>query len=158
MTDLSLRVFDSVLDMLSNEHNPTPIVRLNRVVPFKQSTVYAKLEWYNPFGAVKDRIAANLVRDARERGINLENLVEPTSGKTGMGLAMIANTGKLNSPPPSPSRASAPAARSPAPAAPVAPGRGDRRAAGRPGGGDRHHLRRGKALTGCLPAHQESRL
>ncbi len=96
MTDVSLRVFDSVLDMLSNEENPTPMVRLNRVVPFKHTAVYAKLEWYNPFGAVKDRIAANLVRDALERGVKLENLVEPTSGNTGMGLAMIANASKLN--------------------------------------------------------------
>jgi len=91
MTDYNLRVFDSTLDMLSNENNPTPIVRLNRVSPFKHTKVYAKLEWYNPFGAIKDRVAANLVRDAEERGIKLENLVEPTSGNTGMGLAMIAN-------------------------------------------------------------------
>ena len=47
MTDVSLRVFDSVLDMLSSEQNPTPMVRLNRVVPFKHTTVYAKLEWYS---------------------------------------------------------------------------------------------------------------
>jgi cysteine synthase/rhodanese-related sulfurtransferase len=91
MTDYSMRVYDSVLDMLSGPENPTPIVRLNRVVPFKHTKVYAKLEWYNPFGAVKDRVAANLVRDAEERGIKLENLVEPTSGNTGMGLAMISN-------------------------------------------------------------------
>ena len=91
MTDYSLRVYDSTLDMLSNAENPTPIVRLNRVTPYKHTKVYAKLEWYNPFGAVKDRVAANLVRDAQERGIKLENLVEPTSGNTGMGLAMIAN-------------------------------------------------------------------
>ncbi len=91
MTDLSRRVFDSVLDMLSSEENPTPIVRLNRVTPYKHTTVYAKLEWYNPFGAVKDRVAANLVRDAEARGVHLENLVEPTSGNTGMGLVMIAN-------------------------------------------------------------------
>jgi cysteine synthase/rhodanese-related sulfurtransferase len=91
MTDLSRRVFDSVLDLLSNEENPTPLVRINRVTPFKHTKVYAKLEWYNPFGAVKDRVAANLVRDAVERGLKLENLVEPTSGNTGLGLAMIAN-------------------------------------------------------------------
>jgi cysteine synthase/rhodanese-related sulfurtransferase len=91
MTDYSLRVYDSTLDMLSNAENPTPIVRLNRVTPYKHTKVYAKLEWYNPFGAVKDRVAANLVRDAQERGIKLENLVEPTSGNTGMGLAMISN-------------------------------------------------------------------
>ncbi|HEX7899668.1 MAG TPA: pyridoxal-phosphate dependent enzyme [Planctomycetota bacterium] len=91
MTDLSRRVFDSVLDMLSNEQNPTPMVRLNRILPFKHTKVYAKLEWYNPFGAVKDRVAANLVRDAEEKGVKIENLVEPTSGNTGLGLAMIAN-------------------------------------------------------------------
>ena len=55
--------------------------------------MYAKLEWYNPFGAVKDRVAANLVRDAEERGLLPAHtrLVEPTSGNTGIGLAMIAN-------------------------------------------------------------------
>src|SRR4030095_11236619 len=96
MSDHSKRVYDSILDMLSSVENPTPIVRLHRVSPFKHTQVYAKLEWYNPFGAVKDRVAANLVRDAEERGLKLENLVEPTSGNTGMGLAMIANAKKLN--------------------------------------------------------------
>ncbi len=91
MTDFSLRVYDSMMDMLSSAENPTPIVRLNRVSPFKHTKVYAKLEWYNPFGAVKDRVAANLVRDAEERGVKISNLVEPTSGNTGMGLAMISN-------------------------------------------------------------------
>jgi cysteine synthase/rhodanese-related sulfurtransferase len=96
MSDHSTRVYDSILDMLSSAENPTPIVRINRISPFKHTKVYAKLEWYNPFGAVKDRVAANLVRDAEEKGIKLENLVEPTSGNTGMGLAMIANARKLN--------------------------------------------------------------
>ena len=95
MSDHSKRVYDTVLDMLSSVENPTPIVRLNRITPFKHTQVYAKLEWYNPFGAVKDRVAANLVRDAEERGLKLENLVEPTSGNTGMGLAMISNAKKL---------------------------------------------------------------
>ena len=63
---------------------------LNRTSPFKHATVYAKLEWYNPFGAVKDRVAFNLIRDAEERGTlgGTKNLVEPTSGNTGMGLAI----------------------------------------------------------------------
>ncbi len=82
-----------MLGLLSNEENPTPLVRLNKVVPYKHTQVYAKLEWYNPFGAVKDRIAANMVRDAEERGVLKpgKKLVEPTSGNTGLGLAMIAN-------------------------------------------------------------------
>jgi cysteine synthase/rhodanese-related sulfurtransferase len=91
--DHRLRVYDSMEGLLSNADNPTPLVRLNRVVPFKHAKVYGKLEWYNPFGAVKDRVAANLIADAEERGL-LEagqKLVEPTSGNTGMGLAMISN-------------------------------------------------------------------
>jgi len=91
VADYNLRTYESVLEMLSGPENPTPIVRLNRVIPFQHTRVYAKLEWYNPFGAVKDRVAANLVADAEKRGEHLENLVEPTSGNTGMGLAMISN-------------------------------------------------------------------
>ena len=68
MTDHSLRAYDSILDLLPDADNPTPIVRLHRVTGFEHARVYAKLEWYNPFGAVKDRVAANLVRDAEERG------------------------------------------------------------------------------------------
>lgn len=95
MSDPTLRVYENVLEMLSSAENPTPLLRLDRVIPFKHTRVYAKLEWYNPFGAVKDRVAANLVRDAEERGLKLENLVEPTSGNTGMGLAMISNAKRL---------------------------------------------------------------
>ncbi len=91
--DHTLRVYDSIIGLLSSEENPTPLVRLNRVVPFEHARVYAKLEWYNPFGAAKDRIAANMIRDAEERGTLTagKKLVEPTSGNTGFGLAMIGN-------------------------------------------------------------------
>ena len=87
------RVYDSIVDMLSNEDNPTPIVRLNRVVPYKKTKIYAKLEWYNPFGAIKDRIGANLLAEAEEDGIldQVKKLVEPTSGNTGFALTMMAN-------------------------------------------------------------------
>ena len=93
MDDHSLRVYDSILGLLSGPENPTPLVRLNKVTPFKQTRVYAKLEWYNPFGAVKDRVAANLIADGEARQTVQPNqkLVEPTSGNTGMALAMIAN-------------------------------------------------------------------
>ena len=93
MPDHGLRVYDSMVGLLPDADNPTPLVRINRVVPFEHARVYGKLEWYNPFGAVKDRVAANLIADAEERGA-LEagqKLVEPTSGNTGMGLAMISN-------------------------------------------------------------------
>jgi len=91
--DHARRVYDSMLGLLSGEDNPTPMVRLTRVVPFAHARVYAKLEWYNPFGAVKDRVAANMVREAEDRGALSAGakLVEPTSGNTGMGLAMVGN-------------------------------------------------------------------
>ena len=87
------RVYDSILELLSNEENPTPLLRLQRVTPFRHAKVYAKLEWYNPFGAVKDRVAANLLADAEAHGRVPPGtrLVEPTSGNTGMALAMLAN-------------------------------------------------------------------
>ncbi len=91
--DHTLRVYDSIIGLLSSEENPTPLVRLNKVVPFEHAQVFAKLEWYNPFGAIKDRIAAHMIRDAEERGelSSGRKLVEPTSGNTGFGLAMIGN-------------------------------------------------------------------
>jgi cysteine synthase len=93
MTNYQTRVYDDILEMLSNVDNPTPLLRLNRTVPFAQTRVYAKLEWYNPFGSIKDRVAANMIADAQGRGLLSEEqaLVEPTSGNTGMGLAMMAN-------------------------------------------------------------------
>lgn len=89
----STRVYDSILGLAANLENPTPLVRLNRVVPFEHAVVYGKLEWFNPFGSVKDRVAGNLVRDAEARGQLPPHtrLVEPTSGNTGMALAMLAN-------------------------------------------------------------------
>ncbi len=78
--DHTLRVYESIIGLLSSEENPTPLVRFNRVVPFEHARVFAKLEWYNPFGAVKDRIAANMIRDGEERGTlgPGKKLVEPT--------------------------------------------------------------------------------
>ncbi|MGH8871868.1 MAG: pyridoxal-phosphate dependent enzyme [Acidimicrobiia bacterium] len=92
MNDHTLRIYDSMLGLLSNVDNPTPLVRLNHVVGFEHTEVYAKLEWYNPFGSVKDRIASNMISQAREQGdLTDEDLVEPTSGNTGLGLVMMGN-------------------------------------------------------------------
>ncbi len=87
------RVYDSILELASNVDNPTPLVRLRRVVGLTHAQVWAKLEWYNPFGAVKDRVAASLIADSEERGLLTPGMriVEPTSGNTGMALAMLAN-------------------------------------------------------------------
>jgi cysteine synthase/rhodanese-related sulfurtransferase len=96
MADHGRRVYESILELLSSVENPTPLVRIQRVSPYRHAKVYAKLEWYNPFGAVKDRVAANLLHAAEEQGIRLEHLVEPTSGNTGMALAMLANARHLD--------------------------------------------------------------
>ena len=69
MQDHRLRVYDSILGLLCDVENPTPLVLLNHVVPFEHAQVYAKLEWYNPFGAVKDRIAAKMIAAAETRGL-----------------------------------------------------------------------------------------
>lgn len=81
--------------MLPDINNPTPMILLSKLPKeFKHTKFYGKMEWYNPFGSVKDRIASNMVFDAvAQKYINNKttNLVEPTSGNTGLGLAMIAN-------------------------------------------------------------------
>jgi len=91
--DHQFRVYDSMLGLLSSEENPTPMVRLNKVTPYRHTQVFAKLEWYNPFGAVKDRVAANLIHEAERQGLLSpgKKLVEATSGNTGLGLAMMGN-------------------------------------------------------------------
>lgn len=88
-----VRVYETILDLLPSVDNPTPLVKLNRVNPYEHTQVYVKLEWYNPFGSVKDRVAASMVREAQVLGTISEKqqLVEPTSGNTGLGLAMVSN-------------------------------------------------------------------
>jgi cysteine synthase A len=68
------------------------MVRLNRVVPNGAAEIVAKLESLNPAGSVKDRIALSMIEDAERRGILKPGatIVEPTSGNTGIGLAMVA--------------------------------------------------------------------
>jgi cystathionine beta-synthase len=70
----------------------TPLVRLNSVVPAGAGTVVAKVEYLNPGGSSKDRIAAKMI-DAAEASGQLKpggTIVEPTSGNTGVGLALVA--------------------------------------------------------------------
>jgi len=89
------RVYDSMYHMLSDVDNPTPLVRVpSHLIGLSENAeVYIKCEWLNPFGAVKDRVAASLILDAIDSGrmANIKSLVEPTSGNTGLGLAMMNN-------------------------------------------------------------------
>ncbi|SPE25476.1 Cysteine synthase B [Candidatus Sulfotelmatomonas gaucii] len=86
------RVYENVFEMMPDEDNPTPLVRVNRLNPNADFPLYAKLEWMNPFGSVKDRAAWFLLRDLEERGelSDGRGLVEPTSGNTGISLAGMA--------------------------------------------------------------------
>jgi cysteine synthase A len=82
------KVVNNVLELVGD----TPLVRLNRVVPADAATIYGKLESLNPAGSVKDRIALSMI-EAAEREGRLKpgaTIVEPTSGNTGIGLAMVA--------------------------------------------------------------------
>jgi cysteine synthase len=69
----------------------TPLVRLNRIAKGAKAQILAKLEFFNPLGSVKDRIAASMIQAAEADGIISNNtlIVEPTSGNTGIALAFI---------------------------------------------------------------------
>jgi cysteine synthase A len=82
------KIADTVLDLVGG----TPMVRLNRVVPAGSAQIVAKIESMNPAGSVKDRIALNMIETAEREGRLKpgDTIVEPTSGNTGIGLAMVA--------------------------------------------------------------------
>lgn len=83
-------IYNNLIDMIGN----TPIIKLNNIVNENMAEVYVKLEKYNPAGSIKDRAALGMIEDAEERGLLKKDsvIVEPTSGNTGIALAMI---GKL---------------------------------------------------------------
>ncbi|MEK7846258.1 MAG: pyridoxal-phosphate dependent enzyme, partial [Nitrospinota bacterium] len=69
----------------------TPLIKLNRIVSEDYANIYAKVEYFNPGGSVKDRIALVMIEDAERRGVLKKGntIIEPTSGNTGIGLAMV---------------------------------------------------------------------
>ena len=88
MTTIKNGIAESVLDLVG----ATPMVRLGRMASDGWAEVLAKLESLNPAGSIKDRIALNMIEDAERRGLIHpgDTIVEPTSGNTGIGLAMVA--------------------------------------------------------------------
>ncbi|ETI69713.1 cysteine synthase A [Neobacillus vireti] len=84
-----VRVANSVAELVGQ----TPIVKLNRLTDENSAEVYLKLEYFNPGSSVKDRIALAMIEAAEEQGLikpGVDTIIEPTSGNTGIGLAMIA--------------------------------------------------------------------
>ena len=85
-------VYKSVVDLIGDDRNPTPLVRVNKLTENQNYDLFLKLEWYNPFGSIKDRTAKYLIKGLNERGdLKGKEIVEPSSGNTGIALAGIAN-------------------------------------------------------------------
>lgn len=85
-----MKVYQNITQLVGN----TPLLQLTNYAKLNQldANVYAKLEYFNPAGSVKDRIAKAMIDDAEAKGILKENsvIIEPTSGNTGIGLAAVA--------------------------------------------------------------------
>ena len=84
------KINSSILDLIGN----TPLVELTKIEKEKdlQARLLVKLEYFNPAGSVKDRIARSMIEDAEARGVLKpgSTIIEPTSGNTGIGLSAIA--------------------------------------------------------------------
>ena len=80
-------MYDNILDTIGQ----TPLVRINRLNPKPHIPLYAKIEGFNPTGSIKDRIALKMIEQAEQCGALTpdKTIIEPTSGNTGIGLAMI---------------------------------------------------------------------
>lgn len=83
-----MRIVENIVDLIGY----TPVVRLNRLTGEKDATILLKLEFFNPGSSVKDRIALAMIEKAAKEGRLKEGdtIIEPTSGNTGVGLAMVA--------------------------------------------------------------------
>jgi len=80
-------IFNNITELIGN----TPLIRLNNLVTEDSAEVVLKLESFNPGGSIKDRIAINMIEEAEKSGKIKAGgvLVEPTSGNTGIGIAMV---------------------------------------------------------------------
>jgi cysteine synthase len=84
---MSRGIAESILDLIGQ----TPLLHLSRFVQPPLADVYAKIEWLNPGGSVKDRAALGMILDAEEKGLLQPGgtIIEPTAGNTGIGLALV---------------------------------------------------------------------
>ena len=82
-----MRVAESVIDLIGQ----TPLLHISRFAPPPLANVYAKIEWFNPGGSIKDRAALGMILDAEDKGLlkTGATIIEPTAGNTGIGLALV---------------------------------------------------------------------
>lgn len=82
------RLANNILELIGN----TPMVKLNKIIELDIAEILAKLEFFNPGGSVKDRICLSMIEDAERKGLLKpgSTIIEPTSGNTGIGLAIVS--------------------------------------------------------------------
>lgn len=83
-----MKVVNSITELIGE----TPVVKANRLMDENSADLYLKLEFFNPSSSVKDRAALSMIEDAEKKGLLKEGstIIEPTSGNTGIGIAMVA--------------------------------------------------------------------
>ncbi|MCC6545195.1 MAG: cysteine synthase A [Nitrospirae bacterium] len=85
---MSKKIYNNAIDLIGN----TPMVRINKIPGLDGGNVYAKMELFNPGGSIKDRICLSMIEEAEKSGKLHpgDTIIEPTSGNTGIGLALVA--------------------------------------------------------------------
>ncbi len=85
---MKTKIVNNVLELIGD----TPLVRINKIVEEDMAEILGKLEFFNPGGSIKDRICLNMIEDAEKKDLLKPGsiIIEPTSGNTGIGLAMVA--------------------------------------------------------------------
>jgi len=85
---MTMKIAGNISELIGN----TPLVRLGRIVEPEMAGILAKVEYFNPGGSIKDRICLSMIEDAEKKGLLKKGatIIEPTSGNTGIGLAMIS--------------------------------------------------------------------
>ena len=90
-SDPAVRRYEDIRELIASPENPTPMLHIWKNAGLGLFELFLKLEWFNPFGSIKDRTALYMLKGMEERGeLRGKELVEPTSGNTGIALAALA--------------------------------------------------------------------
>lgn len=89
-----MNIYNNLLELIGN----TPLVKINNINE-GEANIFAKIEYFNPAGSIKDRIALNMIEQAEKEGLispEKTTIIEPTSGNTGVGLALVCAIKNIN--------------------------------------------------------------